>query len=187
MIIETIFSTSDQEGQPNFAPMGVVWGETEMTVRPFRNTTSYQNLATTGCGVVNVTDNVLLFAQSALSKVEPPHFPAQHVRGVVLKEACTWRELEVVSVGGDKERADIQCRVVGQGRLRDFLGFNRGKNAVIEAAILATRLHLHSPADVRAALRRYDDIVRRTGGEQEREAMQYVQDYIARWFRARED
>ncbi len=185
MIIETIFSSLDGTGRPNFAPMGVVWGEEEMTVRPFLDTTTYRNLVETGCGVTNVTDNVLSFAHTALSNRELPHFNARRIRGVVLDEACAWRELEVAEVDGDKQRASIACRVVGEGRLRDFLGFNRAKNAIIEAAILATRLHLHSAADVRSALERYDDVVRRTGGEQERQAMQYIQDYVARWFRAR--
>lgn len=187
MIIETIFSTLDASGRPNFAPMGLVWGEEAMTVRPFRDTTTCRNLLETGCGVANLTDNVLSFARTALSDAQLPHFPARHVRGVVLEEACAWCELEVAYIDGDEERAEIQCRVVGQGRLRDFLGFNRGRGAVIEAAILATRLHLHSPADVHAALRRYEEIVQKTGGKQEREAMRYVQDYIARWFRAREN
>ena len=187
MIIETIFSTLDATEHPNFAPMGVVWGEETMTARPFRDTTTYRNLIEMGCGVANVTDNVLSFARTALANGQLPSFPARHIRGVVLEEACTWHELEVVDVGGDERRARIHCRVVGEGRLRDFLGFNRGKNAVIEAAILATRLHLHRETDVRSALRRYDDLVRRTGGKQEREAMQYIQDYIARWFRARKD
>ncbi len=192
MIVEVIFSTLDGEGRPNFAPMGVVWGESEMTVRPFRNTTTYRNLVSTGCGVANATDDVLLFVRTALSTasavddVLPPHFPARHVRGVVLEEACFWRELEVAAVGGDGERAEVRCRVVGGGRRRDFLGFNRGRNAIIEAAIIATRLHLHSLAEVHSALRRYDEIVRKTGGEREREAMQYVQEYVTRWFRARE-
>ena len=34
MIIETIFSTLDGAGRPNFAPMGVLWGEEEMTDNP---------------------------------------------------------------------------------------------------------------------------------------------------------
>lgn len=186
MIIETIFSTLDAEGQPNFAPMGVVWGETEMTVRPFRDTTTYRNLMATGAGVANVTDNVLLFARSALSQVQPPYFPARHVRGVVLEEACFWRELEVIDVNEGEERAEIRCRIVGRGRRRDFLGFNRGKNAVIEAAILATRLHLHSASEIRSTLQRCDERVRKTGGEQEREAMQYLREYVARWLRAGE-
>jgi hypothetical protein len=184
MIIETIFSTLNTTGQPNFAPMGLRWGEKEMTVRPFRETTTYHNLVTTGYGVANITDNVLLFAQSAVSKAAFPHFPARWVTGVVLKEACYWHELEVISVGGSEQRAEILCRVVEQGRQRDFVGFNRGKYAAIEAAILATRVHLHSETEVWAAFQRYDEIVSKTGGEQEREAMQYLRDYVRRWFLA---
>lgn len=186
MIIETIFSTVDTSGRPNFAPMGILWGDELMTVRPFLVTTTYHNLVETYCGVANLTDNVLSFVRTALSDAQLPHFPAQQIRGVVLEDACTWRELEVLSLGGDKERAEIRCRVVGRGQLRDFVGFNRGRNAVIEAAILATRLHLHDAAEVSSALERYEEIVHKTGGKQEREAMQYVQDYTARWLSARE-
>ena len=59
MIIETIFSTLDAEGYPHFAPMGLLWGEEYMTVRPYRDTQTCRNLMATGCGVANVTDNVL--------------------------------------------------------------------------------------------------------------------------------
>lgn len=187
MIIETIVSTVDPSGRPNFAPMGIGWGDEVVTIRPFRDTTTYHNLAETRCGVANVTDNVLSFVRTALSDAELPHFPAHHVCGVVLEEACTWRELEVLSVGGGTKRAEIRCCVVGGGHQRDFLGFNRGRNAVIEATILATRLHRHDAADVRTALEGYDEIVNKTGAEQERHAMHYVQDYIARWLGARED
>ncbi len=189
MIIEVIFSTLDENGRPNFAPMGVTWGKDELIVHPFRNTDTYRNLTTTGCGVANVTDNVLLFAQSALSDPIFPHFDARHVRSIVLEDVCYWREAIVTEVGrGDMRarpepgrRAEIRCRVVGQGWRRDFLGFNRAKNAVIEAAIVATRLHLHDQAEVQAAFRRYQEMVDKTGGTQEREAMQYLCDYVRRW------
>ncbi len=207
MIIEVIFSTLDPQGQPNFAPMGVTWNETEMIARPFRNTNTYRNLVATGAGVVNVTDNVLTFAHTALDKHPPdvrypqdnkhsadnermtnirrwPHFPARHVRGVVLEEACYWRELEVIDIAaaadGESERATVPCRVIGGGRRRDFLGFNRGKNAVIEATILATRLHLYPLSEIQAAFQRYREIVHKTGGRQEREAMQYLDEYLTR-------
>jgi hypothetical protein len=186
MIVETIFSTMNQEGQPNFAPMGVTWGKVEMAVRPFRNTTTFRNLVETGYGVVNVTDNVLLFAQSAVSRMRFPHFPAQCVPGVVLEDAAHWRELEVTNVDGGDEQAEIRCRVVGSGRHRDLLGFNRGKHAVIEVAILATRLHSCSEQEVWASLERYDEIVAKTGAELEKEAMRYLRDYVTRWYGASE-
>lgn len=178
--IEVIFSTLDEDGRPNFAPMGVTWDGKELIVRPFRNTDTYRNLMATGCGVANVTDNVLLFAQSALSEPVFPHFDARKVRSIVLKDASYWREVVVTEVSGDGMRAEICCRVMGQGWRRDFLGFNRAKNAVIEAAILATRLHLHDHAEVQAAYRRYQEIVDKIGGDQEREAMRYLHDYVGR-------
>ncbi len=185
MIIEVIFSTLDENGRPNFAPMGVTWGQEELIVRPFRNTDTYRNLTTTGCGVANVTDNVLLFAQSALSDPMFPHFDADQVRSIVLEDVCYWREAIVTEVSRSDTRAEIRCQVVGQGWRRDFLGFSRAKNAVIEAAIVATRLHLHDQAEVQAAFRRYREIVDKTGGAQEREAMQYLCDYVRRWTVAR--
>jgi hypothetical protein len=182
MIIETIFSTLDPEGNPNFAPMGVVWGEEEMTVRPFRNTHTYRYLTDTGYGVANVTDDVFMFVQSALTDMYLPCLPACNIPGVVLRAACSWRELVVVEeTDKTEERAEIRCRVVGKGSQRDFLGFNRGRNAIIEAAIVATRLQLYPTWQVWAELKRSQEIVRKTGGEREREAMEYLLDWVRRY------
>jgi len=119
MIIEAIFSTLNREGSPNFAPMGVVWGEERVTVRPFRQTQTYENLVASGYGVVSLTDNVRAFVQCGLYHVVLPHFTASQVPGVVYQEACAWRELQVISQAGDEQRAEVHCRVVEKGRRRD--------------------------------------------------------------------
>lgn len=181
MIIETILSTLDENGRPNFAPMGVVWGENELIIRPFRHTHTYRNLLATGHAVANLTDDVLAFVDSALGDVMLPHFPARVVPGVVLSAACYWRELRMVSAAGAPERAELRCKVVYRGRQRDFLGFNRARAAVIEATIQATRLHLLDPAEVWAALKRYETIVAKTGDQREHDALQRVRDYTQRW------
>ena len=180
MIIETIFSTLDIAGQPNFAPMGILWGEEEITVRPFRDTHTYANLTATGFGIANVTDDVLAFVRSALDNAVLPHFPAARVPGVVFQEACYWRELQVVAVAGgaQAERAEVRCQVVSKGWLRDFPGFNRAKGAVIEATILATRLHLHDHATVLEELSRYEEVVRKTGDDAERLAFARVCEFV---------
>ncbi|MBI4757956.1 MAG: DUF447 family protein [Chloroflexi bacterium] len=181
MIIETIFSTLDASGRPNFAPMGVLWGEEEVIVRPFRSTHTCRNLLATGYGVANVTDDVLAFVQSALDDVVLPHFPAISVPGVVFQGACYWRELAVVAAAETAERAEVRCRVVGRGWQRDFLGFCRARSAVIEATILATRLHLHDRETVLEELRRYGKIVRKTGNDAERVAFERVAEFVRRW------
>lgn len=181
MIIEVIFSTLDPIGRPNFAPMGVLWGEEEIIVRPFRNTHTCANLLATGYGIVNVTDDVLAFVEAALGDPLLPHFPAHRVPGVVFQGTCYWRELEVIALGGNEERAEITCRVAYRGWQRDFLGFNRARNAIVELTILATRLHLLDLASVMEALERAEEIVRKTGGEAEINAFARIQEYVERW------
>src|ERR1035437_698222 len=139
MIIETIFSTLDSSGQPNFAPMGISLGEGEIIVRPFRNTQTCRNLLATGYGVVNLTDDVLAFVQSALYDVVLPHFKAHLVPGIVFQGTCSWREVEIIAESGSLDRSEVRCRVIYRGWQSDFLGFCRARNAVIEATILATR------------------------------------------------
>jgi len=178
MIIEAIFSTLNADGQPNFAPMGVVWGEEHIIVRPFRQTQTFENLNTSGYGVVSLTDNVRAFVQSGLYHVVLPHFAASQVPGVVYQEACAWRELQVISQGGDEQRAEVHCRVVEKGRRRDFLGFCRAHSAVLEAAILATRLHLYDADWIASMLDHYETIVEKTGGDNERLAFQEVRAFI---------
>ncbi|MEJ2108486.1 MAG: DUF447 family protein [Acidobacteriota bacterium] len=178
MIIETIFSTVDVEGMPNFAPMGVIWGEEFCTVRPYRTTRTCGNLFTTGVGVVNITDNVLAYVQTALYDGALPFQPARAVDGVVFVQACSWRELEVVESGGSETRAEFRCRVVHNERRKDFLGFCRAGNAVLEATILATRLDLYERGCVNGKMDDFDKIVGKTGGVIEKEAMQLVRNFV---------
>ena len=70
----------------------------------------------------------------------PDMTPARGVEGRILSDACRWYALaSAFARRSASERTEIVCEVVDQGRLRDFFGFNRGKHAVVEAAILATR------------------------------------------------
>jgi hypothetical protein len=181
MIIETIVSTLDEAGKVNLAPMGVVWDDDTLIIRPYRATTTYRNLVATGQAVVNLTDNVLIFAQTAVAEAAFPCFPAAVVKGVILADACAYREVTVQDTDEGPNRAMMRCRVVKAGRLRDFLGFNRGKNAVIEAAILATRLRWLGRQAVQAEFGRLAEIVAKTGGEQEEAAIQFLKDYAERW------
>jgi hypothetical protein len=181
MIVEAIFATLDPAGRPNFAPMGVVWGEDEMTVRPFRATHTYQNLLATRCGVVNVTDDVLAFVDCALGDPALPHFPATTICGAVLENACYWREVVLFDGGGDFTRAELRCRVVRRGWRRDFLGFNRARGVVIEAAILVTRVHLLGKARVLASLAESEAVVLKTGDAAEWLALRRLRDYAEVW------
>jgi hypothetical protein len=130
-----------------------------------------------GEGVMHITDDVLLLARAAIGMVGdlPRVHPAERVRGFVLADCCRYFEFVVRSVDASGERVTLEADVVHSGRVRDFFGFNRAKHAVIEAAILATRLHLLALGEVAVEFARLRTIVNKTGGPDESAAMELLE------------
>ena len=178
MIVETIVTSLDANGVVNCAPMGVEWGDDSIILKPFLETATYRNLMATRAAVINLTDDVLLFAQAAISDPVYATVPAQAVRGVVLADCCSWREVEVRAVDSSPPRSRIETAVVHRGTRREFIGFNRARHAVLEAAIYATRLHLLPRAFIDSELARLQVIVDKTAGPRELEAMALLTDYV---------
>ncbi|HMV30503.1 MAG: DUF447 family protein [Gemmatimonadales bacterium] len=182
MIIETLLTTQDAAGALNVAPMGVEWGEEAIVIKPFLETATFRNLAATGVAVVHLTDDALLFAQAVIhhpAAATPASVPATRVAGRVLEAACSWREVEVTAVDATPPRSRITTRVVHRGSRREFLGFNRARHAVLEAAILATRTHLLPAAEIAAEYARLQVIVDKTAGPREHEAMALLSAWVA--------
>ena len=178
MIIESIVTTMDAEGRVNCAPMGVEWGDDVIVLKPFLDTATYRNVVATGAAVVNLIDDARVFARAAISNPEYPAKPAAVVRGVVLASGCSWRELTVRSIDSSPPRSRIDMTVVHRGVTREFIGFNRARHAVLEAAIYATRLHLLSREFIESEMARLQVIVDKTAGPDEHEAMTLLTDYV---------
>lgn len=180
VIIESIVTTLDSEGRINCAPMGVEWGDETIVLKPFLETATYRNLIATRAAVVNLTDDVRVFARAAVSNPEYPTTAAVVVRGVVLADCCSWREVEVRSIDSTPPRSRIATAVVHRGFSREFIGFNRARHAVLEAAIYATRLHLLGRDFIESEMTRLQTIVDKTAGDPEREAMALLADHVRR-------
>ena len=186
MILEGIVTTLAENGSVNIAPMGPrvdgdhEWGR--FVLRPFRTSTTYQNLNHLGEGVLHVTDDVWVLAQAAIGPIEPAPemFPAKVVNGHVLARTCRWHEFRVTRLDDHEERTTIECGVVHTGRLRDFFGFNRAKHAVVEAAILATRIEFLPIDEILADFKRLAVLVQKTGGHDEHRAFQFLMDHVNR-------
>jgi len=178
MILESLVTTLNADGAPHLAPMGPrVEGKFErFTLRPFPTSNTYCNLLRHPEGVIHVTDDALLLAKAALGEVDPlPAMKAaERVKGFVLADSCRYFEFRVQSIDNSAERVSIDVEVVHTGRQRDFWGFNRAKHAVVEAAILATRMHLIPRGETAAEFEKLRIIVNKTGGPDEREAMEFL-------------
>jgi hypothetical protein len=178
MIVETIVTSISAAGEINCAPMGVEWGDDRIVLKPFLETATYRNVTATGSAVINLVDDVRVFARAAISNPEYPTEPAAAVRGVVLANCCTWREVEVRGVDSTPPRSRIETAVVHRGVRREFIGFNRARHAVLEAAIYATRLHLLPRPFIEEEMKRLQVIVDKTAGPDEFEAMALLTEFV---------
>jgi len=183
-VVTTLPTPDARSEQANIAPMGPIVNPsiTQLILRPFQTSTTYRNLKATGQGVFHVTDDALLIARAAIGHIQPVHEvaiqPAPHVHGIVLSGACRYYEFRVVELDDREPRTRIVAKVIHTGRLREFFGFNRAKHAVIEAAILATRVHLTGLQPVRDELCKLQTLVDKTGGEAEQLAMNELRTYV---------
>lgn len=181
-LLEGIVTTLNGDGSPHIAPMGPIVDRefTRLLLRPFRTSTTYQNLKRSGEGVLHVTDDVDLFARAAVGQLDklPPLTPAKTIEGMILADACRWYAFRIDTLDDDEERTAIVAQVVDSGRLRDFFGFNRAKHAIIEAAILATRIEFLEPAHILAEFDRLAAPVSKTGGHAERNAFEFLRQYV---------
>jgi uncharacterized protein len=182
MILEGIVTTLSPDEHVNIAPMGpIVDAKMEhLVLRPFRTAQTYRNLKAHGEGVLHVTDDVLLLAQSAVGALEttPAMFPARKVRGWVLQDTCRFFEFRVLTCDDSDERTRIEAAVVYRESLRDFFGFNRAKHAVVEAAILATRIDFMPLDDIEDEFRKLAVLVHKTGGDQEARAFAFLEEHV---------
>lgn len=178
-ILEAIVTTANEDGTTNIAPMGPLVDEGMQTfvLRPFRTSTTYQNLLRTAAGVLHITDDVLLFARAAVGNLhpEPMFLPDQPL---VLADVCRWYRFEIVSVDDSSERSVMIAQTTEKGRLRDGFGFNRAKHAVLEAAILATRVQFLPAAELVAEYERLEVPIHKTGGTDEHRAFRLLESFV---------
>jgi hypothetical protein len=175
MILEGLVTTTGADGRPHLAPMGptVSAGFSRLLLRPFPTSQTGQNLLRLGEGVFQITDDAALIARSAaglLTEV-PPTRSASAIRGFVLDDCCRSYEFVVRSADTTHERFAFDAEVVAAATHREFLGFNRARNALLEAAILATRFHLLPADEIEREYEKLATIVGKTGDEPEKSAM----------------
>lgn len=183
MILESIVTTRNADGSTNIAPMGPHCQREsfdQFELRPFQESSTFQNLVRSGEGVMHVTDDVLLFAQAAIHQL-PPDIGLKKAEQVVcdfLVDCCRIYEFRVSNIDKSQARASIHCRTVASTRLKDFFGFNRAMTMVIEAAILATRLDFIPMEEILSRYKDFQIVIDKTGGEREQAAFALLLNHV---------
>jgi hypothetical protein len=183
MIRECIVTTLNEEGRVHIAPLGLIASPSGVDgegwiIAPFRPSTTLDNLRATPFAVANFIDDVLIFAGCLTGNKDWPTRVSTHVPGAVLEAALSHVELAVDYVEEDELRPRFHCRVVHEAMHAPFKGFNRAQAAVIEAAILATRLHMLPREKVERELAYLQIAVEKTAGPREHAAWRLLVEKI---------
>ncbi len=142
MINETIITTLNKDGSIHIAPMGVRHEDDFYVIAPFKPSTTLKNLQRSGQAVINMTDDVRIFAGCLTGHYDWPTIDVSAINGKRLAAALSHIEIEVAHQEGDGLRPVFYCSEKHQETHAPFMGLNRAKAAVLEAAVLVSRLHM---------------------------------------------
>jgi len=179
MIRECIVITQSRAGAVHIAPIGVIEEGEHLVIAPFRPSLTLDNLRENPFAVANYTDDVLVFAGCLTGRREWPTKPATKVPGAVLEQALAHAELQVVAVTEDEQRPRFRCAVIHEENHRPFHGFNRAQAAVVEAAILVSRLLMLPPEKIEREIAYLQIAIDKTAGPRERQAWAWLMARIA--------
>jgi hypothetical protein len=178
MIRETILTTVGGDGRVHIAPIGIIADGEGWIIAPFRPSTTLDNLTAVPFAVANYTDDVRIFAGCLTGRSAWPTTASDNVPVPRLAGALAHAELAVVDVTEHQQRPRFHCAVVHRRSHAPFAGFNRAKAAVVEAAILVSRLHFLPREKVEAEIAYLAVAVEKTAGAEEAEAWAWLMEAI---------
>lgn len=181
MIHETIVTTASLDGQPHIAPMGVRRDGDCVILAPFKPSSTLGNIVETGVAVVNYTTDVRIFAGCVTrTQTDWPTVRATRIAGVRLAAPLAHDELELEDISDDAQRPELKMRRVHHETHAPFTGFNRAQAAVVEGAILVSRLFMLSADKIDAEMAYLQIAIDKTAGDAERVAWGWLVAAIAR-------
>jgi hypothetical protein len=181
-IRETIVTTADRAGNVHIAPLGIIADAQGWILGPFRPSVTLQNLAQVPFAVANYTDDARIFAGCLTGRKDWPTAPVEGCPVPRLRAALAHSVLEVTRVEDDGVRPRHFCRVVQEETHAPFTGLNRARAAVLEAAILVSRLSMLPREKVEAEIAYLSTAVEKTAGPDEKEAWDWLMRRIADHF-----
>jgi uncharacterized protein len=178
MIQETIVTTQNSEGITHIAPMGIHVEGDSFIILPFRPSTTLNNFLETKVGVINYCDDIRVFAGCLTGRKDWPLKPAQKISGQVLSCALAHTEVELVRIEEDATRPKLFCKTVHTANHQPFRGFNRAQFAVLEAAILISRLDMLPLQKIESEIDYLRIGLEKTAGERELEAWGWIMEVL---------
>ncbi len=187
MILETIITSLDVEGKVHITPFGISMQEGLVVISPYRPSVTLDNILATQSAVMNLTDDVRIFAAALTKRQAWEVVPAEKIIGFRLANTLAHKELKLIHVKQDDSeqnamRPQLFLEVIHEVQHQPFQGFNRAQAAVIELAVLASRLNI-LPKEKLMMEKQYLQIaINKTAGERELEAWGWLVEKIDNFY-----
>jgi uncharacterized protein len=182
MIRETILTTVGGDGRVHIAPIGIIADGEGWIIAPFRPSTTLDNLRAVPFAVANYTDDVRIFAGCLTGRSSWPTIASDTVPVPRLARALAHAEFAVTDVIEHEQRPRFHCALMHQRSHAPFTGFNRAKAAVVEAAILVSRLDFLPREKVEAEIAYLATAIEKTAGPEEAEAWAWLMEAVRAYY-----
>lgn len=186
MIFEAIISSIDAAGNAHIAPFGVRYEGAKEDIRvvisPYKPSTTLANILATKCAVMNMTDDVRVFAGALTGRKPWQLLPANKIKGFRLVDCLAHSELELLEVRDDATRPQLIMKKVAEFNHKPFAGFNRAQAAVVELAVLVSRLHILPKDKIMAEIEYLKIAIDKTAGEREKEAWAWLTEAVENFY-----
>jgi uncharacterized protein len=183
MIFETIIITTNALGEAHVTPFGVQHEGDCIVISPFKPSKTLENILQSKTATMNLTDDVRVFAGALTQRKPWDLIKANEIQGFRLADCLNHIELALADIREDDVRPQLIMRKVEMEHHQEFKGFNRAQSAVIELAVLASRLHMLPPEKIKAELNYLQIAIDKTAGEREQEAWSWLTDKINAYYK----
>lgn len=184
MIREVIVTTLNEDSSVHIAPMGISIGNECVSISPFRPSLTLENIKRNKTAVVNFIDDVRIFAGCLTGHDNWTYVSTSKIKGKYLELALTHVELKMDSYKDDEIRPTFCMKVVFEQDHSPFRGFNRAQAAVLEAAILVSRLSRLSKEKINQEVAYLSIAIDKTAGENEKIAWQWLMKKIKDYYKS---
>jgi len=178
-IFETVVTTVAADGKPHIAPMGVRYQGSRVVLMPFKPSTTLDNIEATGHAVLNLITDTRVFAGCVTGRRAWPTLPAEKIAGVRLACALAHVELRLEERLDEPQRPVLRLARVHEVTHAPFAGMNRAQAAVVEGAVLVSRLQMLPPEKIDAEMAYLQIAIDKTAGVGEHEAWGWLRDAVA--------
>ncbi|MBM3351015.1 MAG: DUF447 family protein [Betaproteobacteria bacterium] len=177
-IYETIVTTIDVQGVAHVTPFGIRMQDDLVVISPFKPSTTLNNILSTQHAVVNMTDDVRVFAGALTHRHVGELVKAEQVNGYRLANTLAHKELKLLRFEDDDIRPQLFMQVIHEAQHQPFLGFNRAQAAVIELAVLVSRLKRLPMEKITQEMAYLKIAIEKTAGRRELEAWGWLEEAI---------